>query len=117
MIKFENHLGTTELGRRYFSDLIGHTVTSCFGVAGMSSSGATQNIRGFLFRNRSYIDQGVGIEESGGELIIDLHITVSYGVNIQAVVDSVKNKVSYTVKEATGLNVKKINVFIDSMKE
>ena len=117
MIKFENHLGTTQLDRRYFSDLIGRTVTSCFGVAGMSSRGASQNIRGFLFRNRNYIDQGVGIEEKDGELIIDLHIIVSYGVNIKAVADSVKNKVSYCVSQATGLNVRKINVYIDSMKE
>jgi uncharacterized alkaline shock family protein YloU len=59
----------------------------------------------------------VGIRVDGDELLIDLHIIVSYGVNIQAVVDSVKNKVNYTVTQATGLKVKEINVFIDAIKE
>lgn len=117
MIKFENHLGSVELNRRYFSDLIGHTVTSCFGVAGMSNKGAKQSLRSLVFRNRSYIDKGVAVGESGGELTVELHIVVSYGVNIQAVADSVRNKVKYTVKEATGLNVKEVILCIDSMKE
>ena len=99
MIKYEGILGTTELHRHYFSDLIGHTVTSCFGVAGMANSGASQSLRQHLFKAHSYIDQGV------------------CGVNVNAVVDSIKNKVNYTVTEATGLKVKKIEVFIDGMKE
>ena len=117
MIKNESILGTTELHRHYFSDLIGHTVTSCFGVAGMSSVGASQSLREHLFKAHSYIDQGVSVREDGGELVIQLHIIISYGVNIGAVIDSIKNKVNYTVTQATGLKVKKISVFVDGMKE
>lgn len=117
MVKKENHLGFSELHAHYFSDLIGHTVTSCFGVAGMANSGASQGIRQFLFRHNKFIDQGVVVTENAGELTVELHIIISYGVNITAVVDSIKNKVRYTVKEATGLNVKEINVYIDEMKE
>ncbi len=117
MIKSENHLGTTELHQHYFADLIGHTVTSCFGVAGMANSGATQNIRQFIFRHNNYIDQGVSVYADAGELVIDLHIIVTYGVNIQAIVDSIKNKVRYTVEKSTGHKVKRINIFVDGMKE
>lgn len=117
MIRIENHLGVTELHQHYFSDLIGQTVTSCFGVAGMANSGATQNIRQFLFRKNNYIDKGVSVSADGSELIIDLHIIITYGVNIQAIVDSITNKVRYTVEQATRLTVKKVNVFVDGMKE
>lgn len=117
MVKFENHLGVTTLNQHYFSDLIGRTVTSCFGVAGMANSGASQNIRQFFFRKNNYIDQGVSVSAVGDELSIDLHIIVTYGVNIQAIVDSIKNKVGYAVEQATGLKVKSINVFVDGMKE
>ena len=117
MVKKENHLGVSELHAHYFSDLIGNTVTSCFGVAGMANTGAKQGIRQFLFRHNKFLNQGVAVSESGGELLIDLHIIITYGVNIAAVVDSIRNKVRYTVKEATGLEVKKINVYIDAMKE
>lgn len=117
MIKIENHLGVTELHQHYFSDLIGQTVTSCFGVVGMASSGASQNIRQFFFKKNNYIDKGVSVSSDGDELIIDLHIIVTYGVNIQAIVDSITNKVRYAVGQATGLTVKKVNVFVDGMKE
>lgn len=117
MIKIENHLGITELHQHYFADLIGQTVTSCFGVAGMANSGASQNIRQFLFRQTNYMDQGVAVRNDDDSLVIDLHIIVTYGINIQAIVDSITNKVRYTVEQATGLAVKKVNVFVDGMKE
>ena len=53
---------------------------------------------------------------SGNSLVVDLHIIVIYGLNLSATVKSIVNKVRYTVEEATGLEVKKVNVFIDSMK-
>ena len=52
----------------------------------------------------------------GHSLAIDLHIVVTYGVNIAAIVKSIVNKVRYTVEEATGIQVRKVNVFVDGMK-
>ena len=109
MIKIENYLGVIEIHQHYFSELIGQTVTSCFGVAGMANSGASQGLRS--------PDKGVGVRADGGDLIIDLHIIVTYGVNIGTIVDSITNKVRYTVEQSTGLGVKKVNVFVDGMKE
>ena len=53
----------------------------------------------------------------GGGLVSDLHIAVTYGVNISAIVKSIVNKVRYTVEEATGFQVAKVNVFVDDMKQ
>ena len=47
---------------------------------------------------------------------MDLHISVIYGMNISAIAKSIVNKVRYTVEEVTGLQVKKVNVFVDGMK-
>ncbi len=52
-----------------------------------------------------------------GELIIELHISVSYGVNINTIVESIVNKVRYTVEEATDLKVSKVNVYIDALSK
>lgn len=52
----------------------------------------------------------------GDRLIVDLHISVIYGMNISAIAKSIVNKVRYTVEEATGLRVRKVNVFVDGMK-
>jgi len=47
--------------------------------------------------------------------MVDLHVTVTSGLNISAIVRSIVNRVSYTVEGATGLPVKKVNVFVDGM--
>ncbi|MEG1943488.1 MAG: Asp23/Gls24 family envelope stress response protein, partial [Angelakisella sp.] len=60
-------------------------------------------------------DRGVRVRINEGKLIVDLHIAVTYGVNISAIVKSIVHKVRYTVEESTGLAVAKVNVYVDSM--
>jgi len=115
MIKIENHLGCIDISSEYLTTLIGHTVTSCFGVAQMNNYGAKQGILS-LFNKNNAIDKGVIIKQIRNKIYIDLHITVSYGVNISAIVDSIVNKVHFAVQEETDLDVARVNVFIDGMK-
>ena len=48
--------------------------------------------------------------------MVELHITVIYGMNITAIAQSIKHKVQYTVEQATGLRVKRVNICVDGMK-
>lgn len=114
MISFANPNGTIEITQEYFTNLIGYTVTSCYGVAAMAASSRVQGIASIFGREK--LNRGVRVRNENGELVIDLHIVVTYGVNIAAIVKSIVNKVSYTVEEATGLKVASVNVYIDSMK-
>ena len=117
MIKIDNHIGTIELTAGYLSALIGHTVTSCFGVVKMNPAGASQGVKATILKTDS-IDNGVKVtaDRSSGRIVIDLHITVMYGVNVSAITDSIMNKVRYVVESETGLEVKKVNVFVDGME-
>lgn len=115
MIRIENPMGYIEISNDYFSKLVGSAASSCFGVAGMSASGTVQGIRTLIGGNEM-IDRGVHIRNRDGKLEVDLHIIVTYGVNISAIVKSIVNKVSYTVEDATGLVVNRVNVFVDGMK-
>lgn len=115
MIKIENHLGVIEIASAYFANLIGHVAAECFGVSGLVNSTPSQGIRGFL-SGRDTLDKGVRVRGSGGQLLIDLHIAVTYGLNIGAIVKSIINKVTYTVEAASGLTVAKVNVYIADMK-
>lgn len=115
MIRLENHLGTIEISQEYFACLIGNAASSCFGVAGMSKANVKQGLRRLLSK-QSHIDEGVSVRVENKQLIIDLHITVIYGMNISAITKSIVNKVRYTVETATGLEVKRVNVYVDGMK-
>ena len=47
--------------------------------------------------------------------MVDLHIAVTYGLNISSIVKSIVGKVRYVTEQATGLQVAKVNVFVDEM--
>lgn len=114
MVSIVNPNGTIEIAHEYFANLIGFAASSCYGVAGMSASSTVQGLASVFGMDK--IDRGVKIRSIDGELAIELHIIVTYGVNITAIVKSIIKKVSYTVEEATGLNVKSVDVFVDNMK-
>lgn len=115
MIKYENYLGVISISHEYFENLVGNAASNCFGVAGMSSSGAAQGFRS-LFSMKDKINKGVRVRMEKDGLIIDLHIVVNLGVNIAAIVKSIVGEVTYTVENATGLTVSKVNVFVDGIK-
>lgn len=61
-------------------------------------------------------DIGTVIMEKDNELIVNLHISVTYGTNISAVMKSIKNKVKFALNEYAGVTVRSVNVFVDSIK-
>ena len=114
MIKFENPNGYIEITNNYFSHLVGNIAQSCFGVTRMVSPNAIETIKSVI-KSKADLDnsdQGVIVKNVNGNLIIDLYIAVSYGVNINAISDSITNKVRYTVEDVTGLTVSAVNVHI-----
>ena len=116
MIKIENAMGVVEITQEYFAKLVGHSASECFGVAGMAISSASQGLRQIV-TGKEAIDKGVQVRVSGKRLVIDLHIIVAYGVNISAITQSIVHKVSYTVEEATGFEVARVNVFVDGIQK
>ncbi len=117
MIRVQNHVGMITISEEYFMSLISNTVTNCFGVVRMNVSSAKQTIMASLpfLRNKGG-QPGVSVRIGKDKLVVDLHITVMYGVNVGAVVKSIMNKVRYTVEESTGISVERVNVFVDGIR-
>jgi uncharacterized alkaline shock family protein YloU len=115
MIKLENHLGAIEVSHDYFVNLVGSAVISCYGVAAMATANPGQSLLQ-KFRKTDYLDKGIRVRMKNQKLVIDLHIIVTYGTNISAIVKSIMHKVQYTVEEKTGFSVARVNVFVDGMK-
>lgn len=116
MVRIDNHLGYIEISREYLIKLIGYTVTGCFGVVDMNTSGATQDFKSYFFKKYTGLDKGVLLRFGKNSMSVDLHITVRYGTNINAITDSIKHKVQYVLENETGIKVGKVNVFIDGME-
>ena len=53
---------------------------------------------------------------SDHKLILDFHVIVAYGVSIMTVSENLIESVKYKVEEFTGLDVEKINVFVEGVR-
>ena len=117
MVTVENHIGKISVSENYLIQLVKHTVTGCFGVADVCSVSTFRSAVSAVTFGKAYRKQrGVAVRtDRNGGLVIDLHIKVTYGTNITAAVNSIIHKVSFTVEEAAGVEVSKINVFVDDM--
>lgn len=115
MIKMENHLGIIDISHDYFVNLVGNAVINCFGVAAMATSGARQGLLQRITK-RDAENKGIVVKVKNQKLVVDLHIIVTYGTNISAIVKSIMHKVQYVIEEKTGFEVSRVNVYVDGMK-
>ncbi len=117
MVTLQNHVGKITISPDYFTELIGNTVMKCFGVISMNVTGVRDTfMAAFLPKESDKHAYGVKVRFVKGKLLIDLHISLMYGVNMNAVVRSIINKVGYTVEQSTGILVEKVNVYVDSIR-
>ena len=113
MVRLQNHIGKIDISEAYFEGLVSDAVNSSFGVAAMSDTGSARSLWSRLIKKET--PRGIRIRYQKSRLVIELHIIVNYGTNITAIVRSIIHKVRYTVEEATGITVARVNVFVDAM--
>ncbi|MEG0110334.1 MAG: Asp23/Gls24 family envelope stress response protein [Oscillospiraceae bacterium] len=114
MIKFYNTLGKVSMTGDYFAGLVSAAAKGCYGVAEMATGGTSDSIKSIVL-GADFPDKGVRVTEENGNLIIELHIKVTYGLNIAAIVKSITHKVKYAVEDATALKVQRIDVCVDDI--
>ena len=116
MISYETQTGKITIGETYLSKLIGSEVTSCFGVVGMMPSTGRQRIKRLVSHDKSE-NTGIKVTGNSDSIDVELHIVVTYGMNINAIAASITEKVKYTVKEITGITVNRVTVKVDGIIE
>ena len=116
MISYENRIGSIGFTEGFLSKLIGHAVTSCFGVVGMVPHNSRQQLFG-LFSKEQALDTGIKVTGDANEIDVEIHIIVTFGMSIPAVAASITEKVKYVVMESTGITVNKVTVKVDGIKE
>ena len=113
MVKIENPNGTISITEDVFTNLAGDAATLCFGVKAMAGLGKDGGV--FQLRRES-MSKGVTVKlNDDGSISIKLHIVVEHGVNLTALGHSIINEVSYKVSKATGVPVKSVDVYVDTM--
>ena len=114
MVRLQNELGFINIASDVFTTLTGDAATNCFGVKGMTVRNVTDGIVHLL--KKEFMGKGVHVRYNGDNTIsIELHIAVDQGVNIPVVCESIKHQVGYKVSGSTGVEVKRIDIFVESM--
>ncbi|MCQ2455259.1 MAG: Asp23/Gls24 family envelope stress response protein [Clostridia bacterium] len=116
MISYETVLGKVSISEAYLTKLIGSEVTSCYGVVGMVPSNNRQKISKFISKGAPS-DTGISVRGDANSIDVEIHIEVIYGINISATANSITEKVKYVVKQTTDIDVNRVVVKIDGIKE
>ncbi|MDR0983612.1 MAG: Asp23/Gls24 family envelope stress response protein [Ruminococcus sp.] len=114
MLITENYLGTIEYSERFLTTLISDAAQECFGVAGICEVGAMKQLKN-LFMLGKYTKKGIYIKALGNELIVEVHIAVLMGTNISATCDSLSERISFVITDATNLPVNSVEVCVDEV--
>ena len=114
MVKLRNEYGSISIAKDVFTILTGDAATNCFGVKGMTQRSVSDGLVHLL--KKESMGKGVYVTYNNDNTIsIELHIAVDQGVNIPAICESIIHRVSYQVAKGTGVPVKRVDVFIDSI--
>ena len=114
MIQFKSDHGDITVSSAVFSNITGMAATNCFGVKGMAVRSKTDGLVHLL--RRESMAKGVKVRFNEDDTVsIELHIIVENGVNIATVCRSIMGEVKYVVTKNTGVEVREVNVFVDSI--
>lgn len=112
----ENYI-TTENGNIRISEEVISVISAIAAkeVEGLASMGGTllENIGDML--TKKLPGKGVKVEFGDNGAVIDVHITVKFGVKIREVSASIQEHVKAAVESMSGLNVDTVNVFVDGV--
>ena len=64
-----------------------------------------------------HMTKGINVVLSPSQkLTLDFHVIVAYGVNISTVADNLIDNVKYKVEEYTGIEIEKINIYVEGVR-
>ena len=108
------HLGSIVINNEVIAQYAGSVAVECFGIVGM----AVVNVKDGLVRllKKDSITRGISVALKNNKLILDFHVIVAYGVSIIAVSDNLISNVKYKVEEFTGIEIEKINIFVEGVR-
>ena len=114
MVKIKNEYGRIRITNEVVSNLAGDAATSCFGVKRMV--GRSQGSGPFQLLRRESMSKGVEVHYNEDDSIsLELHIGVDQGINISAACRSIIKEVQYKLQKATGIPVRAVDVYVDTI--
>ena len=110
-----NALGKITISDDLIASIAGYAAVENYGIVGMNSKRAGDSIVE-LFGGDS-VKRGVKVTMVAPDtVVIDLYVTLEYGVSLPAVAEKTRSNVKYRVETMTGLSVQSINIHVENIR-
>ena len=113
-VNTSNAYGRITITEEAIAQIAGCSALECYGVVELVSRGLAATVTGIF--KKAKVSRGVRVFASGDRIYIDINIILKYGVNIEAVAQSLKKSVKYDVEKFSGMVVDTINVNVLGIK-
>lgn len=112
--RINNKFGEIQINSDVIAMYAGMTAVECFGIVGMAAVSMKDGLVKLL--KRESLTHGINVLIQDNHITVDFHVIVSYGVCICAVADNLIENVKYKVEEFTGMEVDKINIYVEGVR-
>lgn len=113
-ILINSEYGEVTVDSSVIAAIAGSVANKCYGVVGMASKNKKDGLVSLLKPDNMTKGIKVTVEDSG--IVINMHIIVEYGLNINAICDSIINNVKYKIESNTGLKVTSVDITVESVR-
>lgn len=114
-LKMKNDIGAITISEDLIATIAGYAAMENYGIIGMCARTAGDAFVE-LFGGDN-MQRGVKVEKvNDAEVDISLHVALQYGVSLPAVAENTKNNVKYRIQDMTGVPVRNVNIFVESIR-
>ena len=108
------HMGNITIDNEVIAQYAGSIAMECCGVVGMAGINVKDGLVKLL--KMDSMTRGINVSIQNNKLTLNFHIILAYGVSILAVSDNLISNVKYKVEEFTGIEVEKVNIFVEGVR-
>lgn len=113
--QMETQYGKIIINPEVIATYAGSVAVECFGIVGMAAVNMKDGLVKLL--KKDYLTHGINVTvNADNKITIDFHVIISYGVSISTVSDNLIETVKYKVEEFTGMEIEKINIFVEGVR-
>ena len=109
-----NDNGNIIIDNNVIAIIAGVSAMESYGIVGMASKNAADGI--FELLKFDNLSKGIKVNTENGEINIELHVILEYGVRISTVGQNIIDIVKFNIENLTGLPVNNIEVSVEGIR-
>ena len=112
--RMDTELGSILIDTDVIATYAGSVAVECFGIVGMAAVNMKEGLVKLL--KKESLKHGINVTLEDNRISLDFHVIVAYGISISVVAQNLYENVKYRVEEFTGMEIEKINIFVEGVR-